>query len=99
MEQLLKDQLAHLDLTGKVVKIETFAYCGGGFGDVWRGQSGGTEVAIKIPKVYERNDNRPLEVVANVSISESIILYDMSLVTMSITGSLQRDTYLVTTSS
>jgi hypothetical protein len=31
MEELLKDQLGHLDLTGRVIKTEKHAHGGGGF--------------------------------------------------------------------
>lgn len=78
MEQLLKEQLGHLDLTGKVIKIEKHPRGGGGFGDVWRGRSDGTEVAIKVPTLYIRDDGRPLEIVAKVSaFTITIIVYSL----------------------
>ncbi|KDQ52347.1 hypothetical protein JAAARDRAFT_138714 [Jaapia argillacea MUCL 33604] len=53
MEALLKDQLGYLNLTGRVSKTEKHPCGGGGFGDVWRGRCDGTEVAIKVPRIYE----------------------------------------------
>lgn len=96
MEELLKDQLGHLDLTGRVIKTEKHAHGGGGFGDVWRGRSGPTEVAIKIPKLYERNDDQPLEMVAKVHFLLKALY--ATLITL-VTGGMQRDTHLVTTLS
>ena len=68
MQQLFRDELDHLDLTGEV-KIEKHVYGGDSFGDVWRGRRDATEVTIMIPKVYQRHDDRPLELVAKASVN------------------------------
>lgn len=67
MEELLKDELGHLNLSGRVMKTEKFPRGGGGFGDIWRGRVDDAEVAIKIPKIYATHTERQTQKVAKVS--------------------------------
>ena len=67
MEELLKDELGHLNLSGRVMKTENFPRGGGGFGDIWKGRVDDVEVAIKIPKIYATHAESQTQKVIKVS--------------------------------